>query len=219
MINDYNFIYDTNQLENKISDTVEKYEAEKIIDLLAAFLIKQQTSPAICAPQIGLFKQVLLVHYDTGLFFLVNPVIIEQKYPIPYLEACITYPNELIETMRYASIRVKSDNFKEPIKIGINGKFDNTDDRLKHPAVSLAAYIQQGIDFFNGVLPKQRLFDSMMKAMQPNITPTNIIDGETYRRNEVVELEKNGLTISIKFKKIKQYIDDGWQVIKKQSNG
>lgn len=84
------------------------FEGSQIIRLLEEELINsKEPGIGLAAPQIGVYKKVLIVRVKDKVD-LINPVIIEQHDPIVFEgEGCLSFPGQSVNTLRYAEIFVK----------------------------------------------------------------------------------------------------------------
>lgn len=194
-----------------VSDIPNESEMRDISKEMFMAISKQHTSPAIAANQIGIDKRVIALVIQEPIY-LINPEIIEQDQIFVYLEAHASFPNQLFTTVRYASIVVKADNLKEPVRFGLqpsdydklfkDGKLNMM--LIQHPNIMQCCYIQQTIDTLNGILPEQRkpiTTHPLRKTNEPG-------------RNQVVTLVKDGQLMKIKYKKSNEFLNNGWSIKK-----
>lgn len=191
----------------KAISTLSEEENKTILKDLFTAVGKQHTSPAMSANQLGIDSRVLVCTAREPLY-LINPKILQMEQPFVYMEAHSSFPNRLWSTLRYASIIIEATNLKEPVRFGlkpesfnklfIDGKLNMI--AIQHPVIMECCYIQQCIDTLDGITPQMRepkVIQPIKKDNEPN-------------RNEMVELIKDDKIIKIKYKKISNYLSDGW---------
>ena len=196
-------------LPKQKSEPLNIEDKENLNDIFRKLVKTLHDNPSayfLTAPQIGINKNAAVILIP-GLnpVLLVNPVIVKKNWEIPFMESNISFPNKIFETFRYAHVTVKADNFanEEPIKFGI--KEELAKEILKdienyaHPNIHQAVAIQQAVDVLNGKDSSDR------KGPQS-------FDFKKYGRNQIVEIEKNGETKKIKYKKSQPFLKDGWKI-------
>jgi len=188
-------------------DIKDKEYTNELFKDMSKRLLNEPSAYFITAPQIGVNKRAGIVLIP-GLnpILLVNPKIVNKNWEIPFIESNISFPNQLFETFRYASITVKSDNFPNGnIRFGV--KEDMAKIILKdienyaHPNIHQAVAIQQVIDILDG------------KNSDDKKNPQSF-DFKKHGRNEVVEIEKDGESKKIKYKKAIPFLQQGWTIKK-----
>ena len=171
---------------------------DEVTEILKELIITLRGNPAgynIAAPQIGINKNLIFVNVVKPLI-MVNPKIIDKKYSIPYIESCISFPQRLFETNRYAYIKVKAENFKSELNFGIKEEHSDLLDNVEsyaHPMIHECVAIQQSIDYINGITP---------------------LDKETEKDKGIsantIFVSKDGKTKKIKIKKLHEFENMGW---------
>ena len=91
--------------------TVE--EGEKIATELFEILNKRKDGIGLAANQVGIDAAVAVVNVREPIV-LINPEIVSRETEIPYYEGCLSYPGKGVNTRRYETIEVKSDNVDVP---------------------------------------------------------------------------------------------------------
>ncbi|MBF7017323.1 peptide deformylase [Staphylococcus durrellii] len=131
-----NFNEELNQLLLDIEDTMYKQEAS-----------------ALCAPQVGIDKQVAIIDMEIdGLLQLINPQIVSQSdEKITELEGSISLPDVYGEVTRSKMIVVKS-NDKEGNEVELTAYDD------------VARMILHMVDHFNGILFTERVTRLMTES-------------------------------------------------------
>jgi len=205
IIKDIEKLRDVSAIENCENLEEAKLLAEEMFKSLA----NQKTAPAIAANQIGINKKIIVLSVKNAIY-LVNPVIVRKSMPTPYIESHASFPQKLFTVIRYASITVKADNIDGELLFGLKTNQKHLlyrDNKVNiavvtHPVIMEAAYIQQTVDTLNGILP----IDIEMSTPEPVSVPNPI------GRNEIVTLTKDGVDMTIKFKKSDKFIQDGWKI-------
>lgn len=131
-----NFNEELNQLLLDIEDTMYKQEAS-----------------ALCAPQVGIDKQVAIIDMEIdGLLQLINPQIVSQSdEKITELEGSISLPDVYGEVTRSKMIVVKSID-KEGNEVELTAYDD------------VARMILHMVDHFNGILFTERVTRLMTES-------------------------------------------------------
>ena len=93
----------------QISEKVDLTEGRKIALELEQELRKSHNGIGLAAPQIGIFKRVVVVRAPDYIHF-VNPKIIEKRNPFIHKnEGCLSFPGVWINTLRYRDVVVEDD--------------------------------------------------------------------------------------------------------------
>ena len=89
-------------------------EGEKIAVKLIDELKESKSGIGLAANQIGINKRVCVVNVKKPLL-LINPEIIEHSTDaFAFVEGCLSFPKKAVRTLRFKTIKVKSDNLKKP---------------------------------------------------------------------------------------------------------
>ena len=206
---EYKIIYDEEQLRSIKAESVETLkEGQEIAMELFKVLATQQTSPALSAAQVGLSKRVVVMNIREPLYF-VNPEIIDCDKITPYPESSVNYPSKICFTARYARVLVKADNLKNPVWLGLPEDSVLNKTTVMHPVVMEAVYLQQTIESLNGMT----MWDFEVSKNEP----TKMEKIKKVYRNELVTIIKDDQELQIKYKRIEQYLEDGW-ILKENKN-
>ena len=173
---------------------IKKDEVAPALRELIKVLKENPAGYNIAAPQIGIKKNIIFINVVKPLI-LINPKIIDKKYDIPYIESCISFPQRLFETKRFAYIEIEAENFENKLKFGIKEEHKDMLDNVAsyaHPMIHECVAIQQSIDYLNCIIPQERIYKE------------EGIDAKT------VNISKNGKTKKIKFKKLQDFEKMGW---------
>ena len=118
-------------------------EGEKIGELLLAYLEKTSDGVGLAANQLGLKQKVCVINVEKPII-LVNPEIVGRFEKIEFIEACLSFAGDYINTERYANIAVKADNHSETLF------FDKNKNLLE------CICVQHEIDHLNGITMYER---------------------------------------------------------------
>jgi peptide deformylase len=190
-----NLIINDNKALKIKTKNVKKDEVAEILKELIIILRQNPAGYNIAAPQIGINKNIIFVNVVKPLI-LINPKIVSSKYSIPYIENCISFPQRLFETNRYAYIKVKAENFKSELNFGIKDEHSDLLDNVAsyaHPMIHECIAIQQSIDYLNGITPLDK-HQEKDRGISAN----------------TIAVTKNGKTKRIKIKKLHEFENMGW---------
>ena len=84
-------------------------EGEKIATELFEILSKRKDGIGLAANQVGIDAAVAVVNVREPIV-LINPEIVSRETEIPFYEGCLSYPGKGVNTKRYETVEVKSDN-------------------------------------------------------------------------------------------------------------
>jgi len=173
---------------------IKKDEVAPALRELIKVLKENPAGYNIAGPQIGIKKNIIFINVVKPLI-LINPKIVDKKYDIPYIESCISFPQRLFETKRFAYIEIEAENFKNKLKFGIKEEHKDMLDNVAsyaHPMIHECVAIQQSIGYLNGIVPHDRIY--VEKG----------IEGKT------INISKGDKTKKIKLKKLQDFEKMGW---------
>ncbi len=181
--------------KNKLREVCEEVSSLFEGEDIGIKLIKELGDKGIglAANQIGINKRVCVINVKEPIVFI-NPKIIKlDGEQIIYPEACLSFPNKVIKTIRHRWVTIESDNHGK-IVMGS----DKDDENLLE-----AVCAQHEIDHLDGIT----MFDRKFKG--------NTIKRVTKKigRNQKVTIEKDGNTKTLKWKKTEPYFNDGWTLV------
>jgi len=163
-------------------------------------VIETSSSKYICANQIGLPYKVVVLNIREPLY-LINPEILDEKFPMQYIESDVSYPNKIAETNRFGMVLVSAMNLKSPIWFGVKshqGHLLEDKVALTHPVIQEAVAIQHCIDTLNNISMFERnVAYTYKKLKKPN-------------RNELISVYKGEQELKIKYKKLNLFLNQGW---------
>ena len=84
-------------------------EGEKISTELFEILNKRKDGIGLAANQVGIDAAVAVVNVREPIV-LINPEIVSRETEIPFYEGCLSFPGKGINTKRYETVEVTSDN-------------------------------------------------------------------------------------------------------------
>ena len=149
--------------------TVE--EGEKIATELFEILNKRKDGIGLAANQVGIDASVAVVNVIEPIV-LINPKIVSRETEIPYYEGCLSYPGKGVNTKRYETIEVKSEQIEgswifSGVDIGESGKGTWQESEVKEDRALRtlqAVCVQHEIDHLNGVVCMDRKIDTTYRA-------------------------------------------------------
>jgi peptide deformylase len=118
-------------------------EGEKIGQILTKTLLETRDAIGLAANQVGIRKKVCLVHV-TQPILLINPVIVASKGEINFKEACLSFPEDYINTTRHSEIKVVADIHSDVLSFS------------KEKNLLECVCVQHEIDHLNGVTMHDR---------------------------------------------------------------
>ena len=120
---------------SSVCEPVSLERGAEVGDLLMAAL--PSSAVGIAANQIGLSERVCFINVAEPIL-LINPVITSASGKVKYVEGCISFPGEVVKTLRYSQITVKADNYVGELL------FDSTN-------LLECVCVQHEIDHLNGI--------------------------------------------------------------------
>ena len=103
-----NCLHDRNPLINKPLKKVSVEEGMKIATELFDILNKRKDGIGLAANQVGIDAQVAVVNVREPLI-LINPKYVSKGDEIPYYEGCLSFKGKSVNTKRYDSVIVKTE--------------------------------------------------------------------------------------------------------------
>mgnify|MGYP001158669217 FL=1 len=182
-------------------------EGMEIAKELFEILNKRKDGIGLAANQVGIDAAVAVVNV-TEPYILINPEIVEAWDEIPYYEGCLSYPGKGVNTKRYESVRIKTEQVEgslifSGVDRGESGKGSWEDSEIKNDRelrTLEAVCIQHEIDHLNGMRIMDRVRD------------TTIISEKKIGRNHLVTIKRGDAVKVLKYKKAQKFIDDGWNI-------
>ena len=104
-----NCLKEHNSVINKKLREVSVEEGEKIAAELFEILNKRKDGIGLAANQVGIDAAVAVLNVRERIV-LINPKIISKENEIDFYEGCLSYPGKGVNTKRYETVEVKSDN-------------------------------------------------------------------------------------------------------------
>ncbi len=81
-----------------------------LLDDMVETLKSKDNAVGLAAPQIGIFRCVVVIDVGDGVLELINPEIVEKKGEQTCLEGCLSFPNRFENVKRPSFVRVKALN-------------------------------------------------------------------------------------------------------------
>ena len=154
-----NCLHDHNPLINKPLKEVSVEEGMKIATELFEILNKRQDGIGLAANQVGIDAQVAVVNVREPLI-LINPKYVSKGSEIPYYEGCLSFKGKSVNTKRYDSVIVKTEQDESswyfsgaPNPSDGKGSWEKTQQNKHDQELRLleAICVQHEIDHLNGV--------------------------------------------------------------------
>ena len=149
-------------------------EGEKIATELFEILNKRKDGIGLAANQVGIDAAVAVVNVREPIV-LINPEIVSRETEIPFYEGCLSFPGKGVNTKRYETVEVTSDNVEGTIIFsGVDtgekakgsweqeGKTYQVKDRDLR--ILEAVCVQHEIDHLNGIVCMDRVVDTTYYA-------------------------------------------------------
>ena len=146
-------------------------EGEKVATELFEILNKRKDGIGLAANQVGIDAAVAVVNVREPIV-LINPEIVSRETEIPYYEGCLSYPGKGVNTIRYETIEIKSDNVDGTmIFSGVDtgeeakGTWEENEKKGDREIRTLEAVcVQHEIDHLNGMRCLDRAVDVTYRA-------------------------------------------------------
>ena len=166
-----NCLKEDNPIIQKKLRRVSIEEGEKIAVELFQILNKRGDGIGLAANQVGIDAQVAVVNVKEPIV-LINPKIVSRETEIPFYEGCLSYPGKGVNTKRYETIEVKSEQIEgswifSGVDIGESGKGTWQESEVKEDRALRtlqAVCVQHEIDHLNGVVCMDRKIDTTYRA-------------------------------------------------------
>ena len=141
-------------------------EGEQIATELFEILNKRKDGIGLAANQVGIDASVAVVNVREPIV-LINPEIVSRETEIPYYEGCLSYPGKGVNTKRYETVEVISDNVDGTIIFsGVDtgekakGTWEEGKKKQDREIRTLEAVcVQHEIDHLNGIRCLDRVID------------------------------------------------------------
>jgi len=146
-------------------------EGEKVATELLEILNKRKDGIGLAANQVGIDAAVAVLNVREPIV-LINPEIVSRETEIPYYEGCLSYPGKGVNTIRYETVEVKSDNVDGTmIFSGVDtgeeakGTWEDGQKKQDREIRTLEAVcVQHEIDHLNGMRCLDRAVDVTYRA-------------------------------------------------------
>ena len=149
-------------------------EGEKIAVELFEILNKRKDGIGLAANQVGIDAAVAVVNVREPIV-LINPEIVSRETEIPFYEGCLSFPGKGVNTKRYETVEVTSDNVDGSIifsGVDTGEEARGTWESEKHTyqvkdrdlRILEAVCVQHEIDHLNGLVCMDRKIDTTYRA-------------------------------------------------------
>ncbi len=175
-------------------------EGEEIAAKLFRVLSERGDAIGLAANQIGIQKQVCVINVKKPYYFI-NPRIIEAEGEVYYFESCLSFPNRVIRTKRYATIVIESDNYEGQLYFDVE-HLAKEDRGMHNLDVTEIVALQHEISHLEG----KTMFDY-------EYMPQPIRVENKYNRNDKITISNDVDTKTIKYKNFNEYYKKGYKII------
>ena len=169
-----NCFKENNPVINKKLRKVTLEEGEKIAVELFEILNKRKDGIGLAANQVGIDAAVAVVNVREPIV-LINPEIVSRETEIPFYEGCLSFPGKGVNTKRYETVEVTSDNVDGTIifsGVDTGEEARGTWESEKHTyqvkdrdlRILEAVCVQHEIDHLNGLVCMDRKIDTTYRA-------------------------------------------------------
>jgi peptide deformylase len=201
-------ITDTKILKQPIPVSRFTKEEQELATAALLTSVVEHKGLGMSANQIGLNKRICVVNVKDEPLILVNPEIVSYtEESLVYFEGCLSLPKTMrkpIKTVRAFGVKVKADNFPEVLEFGTEKRGHKDINELFSDLDLLEAVcVQHEIDHLNGLTIRDRQYtETLIKS-----------SFEHMGRNEKVMMKKGEETVMVKKKKIKDYFNQGYEIV------
>ena len=151
-------------------------EGEKIAVELFEILNKRKDGIGLAANQVGIDAAVAVVKVREPIV-LINPEIVSRETEIPFYEGCLSYPGKGVNTKRYETVEVTSDNVDgtmifSGVDTGEKAKGtweDNQKKQNRELRTLEAVCVQHEIDHLNGMRILDRAQELIIRRTERKI--------------------------------------------------
>ena len=180
-------------------------EGEKIATELFEILNKRKDGIGLAANQVGIDAAVAVVNVSEPIV-LINPEIVSRETEIPFYEGCLSFPGKGVNTKRYETVEVTSDNVDGSIIFsGVDtgeearGTWEIDKKKQNRELRTLESVcVQHEIDHLNGMRIMDRMRDTTIRAEKK------------IGRNRLVTIKKGDAVKVLKYKKAQNFLNQGW---------
>ena len=184
-------------------------EGEKIAVELFEILNKRKDGIGLAANQVGIDAAVAVVNVREPIV-LINPEIVSRETEIPFYEGCLSFPGKGVNTKRYETVEITSDNVDGSIIFsGVDtgeearGTWEIDKKKQNRELRTLEAVcVQHEIDHLNGMRIMDRQRDTTIRAEKK------------IGRNELVTIKKGDAVKVLKYKKAQKFLNQEWKITK-----
>ena len=202
-----NCFKEKNPLIQKKLREVSVEEGLVIAEKLFQILNKRGDGIGLAANQVGIDAQVAVVNVREPLV-LINPKVVSKETPIDYYEGCLSYPGKGVPTQRYRDIEIKTAQSES--NWYFSGAAENSEGKSvwdkgnmkkdQENRILESVCIQHEIDHLNGI-----------RIMERKINTTIKVD-KKIGRNELVTIKKGDAVKVLKYKKVQNLLNEGWEI-------
>jgi peptide deformylase len=191
------------KLKIRCTPNYDDHSNKEVVKKLVTELVKNPVGNKLACNQIGITdNRVILINIEYPLY-LINPRILKTYIPILGISDCLSFPQKILRTYKFASIIVEADNLKGSVTFGIKSNDEQVN--VTDPKILRCFAIQHCVDLINGIT----MLDREYKDNELTISQNN---------NHYVMISPNGKTtkkiLKTKITLIQKLIEQGWQLKK-----
>ena len=186
-----NCFKEDNPLIQKTLRRVTVEEGETIATKLFQILNERGDGIGLADNQVGIDASVAVVNVREPIV-LINPEIVSRETEIPFYEGCLSYPGKGVNTKRYETVEVKSENVEgsmifSGVDVGESGKGTWEESEVKedrHVRTLEAVCVQHEVDHLNGIICMDRKVDTtyVAKKKPGRNEPCHCGSGKKYKK-------------------------------------
>lgn len=197
--------HDNPVIKKKLREvTVE--EGMEIATELFNILNERGDGIGLAANQVGIDANVAVVNVREPLI-LINPKIISKEVEIDFYEGCLSYPGKGVRTKRYRDVVISTDQSESDWYFSGaasatdgKGSWEQGDADDEQIRLLESVCVQHEIDHLNGIV-----------CMDRKINTTYVAE-KKIGRNHLVTIKKGEAVKVMKYKKVKKFLNDGWEL-------
>jgi len=134
----FDIIYWPDPILSKVSEPVTDFDGlDYIAERLYETMIHHK-GMGLSAPQVGMLKRITIMEVNDHRLTMINPEFLEANGTIRYTEACLSFPDLLVEIERANSVKVRWQDLDEKWN---EGTFTGVE----------AVCVQHEMDHLNGI--------------------------------------------------------------------
>ena len=175
-------------------------EGEKIAAELFNILAERKDGIGLAASQVGIDAAVAVVNVREPIA-LINPKILSTSDEIAYYEGCLSFPGKGVNTTRFETVEITSDNIEGSLIFSGCETQDgdswgtweeqNNSNNDRDMRMLEAVAIQHEIDHLNGVVCMDRRIDMTIRRTEPKLGRNDLCSCGSKKKYKKCCLNKN----------------------------